>query len=106
MRVKRIYPCVCITQKPDTAVSTYYGMPELRVVSSESGGEFWQIRCPRCRRGGLLEFRSQYYALKDWNEMQLGLWRDECCNFWEDTISESCPEWRRKIYEEMKKNEV
>ena len=60
MRVKEVFPCVCIGSKPDTAVSTYYGMPELR-----TNGSFWQIRCPRCGRGGLMEFSSQYYALKD-----------------------------------------
>jgi len=96
MRVKEVFPCVCISHKPDTAVSTYYGMPELR-----TNGSFWQIRCPRCGRGGLMEFSSQYYALKDWNEMQIDLWRDECRDFWEGKKMTNVPEWRHEIYERM-----
>ena len=102
MRVKRIIPCVCITSKPDTAISTHYGMPELRVAkSSTTDKEFWQIHCPKCKRGGLLEFKSQYYALKNWNEMQLDLWRHECTDFWEGDILPNIPEWRREMYKEI-----
>lgn len=98
MKVKRIIPCVCIERKPDTAVTIHYGMPELRVSSD---GQFWQIQCPKCKRGGLLEFKSQYYALKNWNEMQLDLWRHECTDFWEGDILESIPEWRKEMYKEI-----
>ena len=99
MRVKRIIPCVCIEHKPNAGDSVFYGMPELTVSGGLSGErEYWYIRCPRCHRGGLMEFRSAYYALKDWNEMQTQLWRQECTSPFDDAILESCPQWRKEMY--------
>lgn len=106
MRVKRIIPCVCIEHKPNAGDSVYYGMPELRVAKGlNSGKEFWQIRCPRCQRGGLFEFSSPYYALKDWNRMQMSCWDWECTSPFEGGVLESCPQWRREMYAEIRRSE-
>lgn len=63
-----ILPCIC-TPDYDGAKSIYKGMPQLKV----SGGKrytFFTPFCPKCGRGGLIEYKSAYLALKAWNEMQ------------------------------------
>ena len=99
MRVKKIFPCVCIDHKPDAGDSTYYGFPILRVAAGLDK-EFWQIKYPNCGRGGCLEFPSQYYALKHWNEMQLWLWKNECFDFWTGELKD-VPKWKKEVYEEL-----
>lgn len=104
MRVKRILPCVCIDHKPDAGDSVHYGMPELRVAKGwNSSIEYWMIRCPSCQRGGLLEFSSPYFALKHWNKMQMSLWDMECTSPFDEGIIENCPQWRKEMYEEMRR---
>lgn len=68
MKVDKILPCIC-TPDYDSAKSIYNGMPQLKV----SGGKphtFFTPFCPKCGRGGLIEYKSAYLALKAWNEMQ------------------------------------
>jgi len=31
--------------------------------------QFWNVRCPKCGRGGAGEYKSAYLALKHWNEL-------------------------------------
>ena len=69
MKVDQIETCVCIDHEPTEADSVYYGMPQFKVTR----GQKWNIFCPNCGRGGGIEYKSQYLALKDWNEMQIGL---------------------------------
>ena len=49
--------------------SVYYGMPQLKVCGGKPH-TYFEVYCPNCGRGGLLQFKSAYLALKDWNEMQ------------------------------------
>lgn len=65
-----IIPCVCCDHEPSAGDSVYYGMPQLKVTQNM---EYYEIFCPRCGRGGLLQFKSAYLAVKDWNEMQIML---------------------------------
>ena len=100
MKVKRVLPCICISHKPNAGDQTYYGMPILTVTED---GRFWGIQCPACGRAGfgLHQYKSQYFALKAWNELQIGLWNSKCRDFWEDKPKEGCPEWRQEMYQEM-----
>lgn len=75
-KVKKIIPCVCIDHEPDVMDSVHYGMPQLK-VSSGNGKQFWTPFCPVCGRGGCSEYKSSYYALKAWNEMQERLWQEK-----------------------------
>ncbi len=79
MTVKHIVPCVCTKHPPTAADKTTYGMPVLFVSDSIAidGKQYWIAKCPVCGRGGLLEFNSSYLALKDWNDMQEKLYRQE-----------------------------
>lgn len=63
----RIMPCVCIDHEPNSGDSLYYGMPQFKVTDNM---DYWEIYCPNCGRGGLLQFKSPYLAVKDWNDMQ------------------------------------
>lgn len=80
--VKDIIPCVCTKEPPNKIDwyehSVYYGMPQLKVSNGiEEHIQFWVAFCPLCGRGGCVEYKSQYFALKHWNEMQTELWRSE-----------------------------
>lgn len=66
----KIIPCICCDHEPSAADSVYYGMPQLKVTQSM---DFFEIYCPNCGRGGLLQFKSAYLAVKNWNEMQESL---------------------------------
>lgn len=75
MRVPDIVPCVCVDHKPDVADSCYYGMPQLKVsVGLDTSKQFYTPYCPNCGRGGCIEYKSAYLALKGWNKMQTELW--------------------------------
>lgn len=63
----KIIPCICCDHEPTCADSIYYEMPQLKVTQNM---EYYEIYCPNCGRGGMLQFRSAYLAVKDWNEMQ------------------------------------
>ena len=65
MKVKKILRCVCSPDSEDDG-SIYYGMPQLKVTYNS---EFWEVFCPKCGRGGVFQYKSQYLALKNWNEM-------------------------------------
>lgn len=64
---KKITPCICCDHEPTAADSVYYGMPCLQPTADMN---HWSIYCPVCGRGGIQQFSSPYYAVKDWNEMQ------------------------------------
>ena len=81
MKVDKILPCVCCDHEPNTGDSVYYGMPQLKVCGGKPE-TFFEVYCPVCGRGGLLQFKSAYLALKDWNEMQQDL-RDYFCSYGE-----------------------
>lgn len=70
MKVGEILPCVC-TQDADLTADGYAGMPILRTYGGADN--YFNYQCPNCGRGGLLQFKSAYLALKDWNEMQRNL---------------------------------
>lgn len=65
-----IIPCVCCEHESSVADSIYYGMPQIKVTKDM---KYYEAFCPICGRGGLLQFKSAYLAIKDWNEMQLML---------------------------------
>lgn len=70
MKVDKIIPCICCDHEPNAGDSVYYGMPQLKV----SGGKpdtYFSVFCPVCGRGSqLMQYKSAYLALRDWNEMQ------------------------------------
>lgn len=76
--VEKITPCVCNDHPPDTSDSVYYGMPQLKVSCGlEPHKQFWTAYCPECGRGGCIEYKSPYLALKAWNKMQERLWKSK-----------------------------
>lgn len=78
MTVDEIIPCVCIDHEPTCADSVYYGMPQLKVSNSISEHkQFWSAFCPKCGRGGCIEYKSAYLALKHWNNLMDRLWKFE-----------------------------
>ncbi len=68
MQVGKVLPCVCIDHEPDVGDSVFYGMPQLKVAGYD-GKPLYTPYCPRCGRGGMLQYKSAYLALKAWNEM-------------------------------------
>lgn len=80
--VEKIVPCIC-TQKQRNKTewydfSVYHGMPQLKVSDGiTEHTQFWSAFCPSCKRGGCIEYKSPYFALKHWNEMQTELWKNE-----------------------------
>lgn len=77
MRLPYIVPCVCTDDKPDVMESCYYGMPQLKVSVGfyDESRQFYSAYCPNCGRGGCVEYKSSYLALKGWNKLQENLWR-------------------------------
>ena len=63
----KITPCICAAHEPTAGDSCYYGMPQFYVTADMND---WELQCPVCGRGGRLQFKSPYLAVKDWNEMQ------------------------------------
>ena len=74
MKVERVIPCVCLDHQLTYADSVFEGMPQLKV---EPSGKFFTAYCPKCGRGGCIQHKSAYLALKNWNEMQDSLWQRE-----------------------------
>jgi hypothetical protein len=70
MKVDRVETCVCCDHEPTVADSCFYGMPQLKISPSYTGKYWFVVYCPNCGRGGLIEYKSAYLALKHWNEMQ------------------------------------
>lgn len=75
MRLAGITPCICCEANyaEGHINSVYYGMPQLRVAGGLSGNQYYDAYCPKCGRGGLIQYKSAYLALKAWNEMQYDL---------------------------------
>lgn len=73
MKIK-IIPCIC-SEPIDENESIYDGMPQLKVtnLNKNCDTQFYTPFCPKCGRGGLLQFKSSYLALKHWNEMQISI---------------------------------
>lgn len=93
----RITPCVCIDHVPTTADSVHYGMPELKLSCNM---KWFTPYCPVCGRGGMMEYKSAYLAIKGWNAMQNGLWefrkREEAG---EDALFEAVEEYKKEELE-------
>ena len=69
MTVERVLPCICSSAKLND--DRFCGMPVLQVVNTNrSNLQYWRVQCPKCGRGGILDFNSAYKALKSWNDMQ------------------------------------
>lgn len=60
-----IIPCICSENQPENSV--YSGMPRLKVTKNM---DFFEAYCPVCGRGGLIQYKSAYLAVKGWNRMQ------------------------------------
>ena len=70
MTVDKIIPCVCCEHPPSVDDASHYGMPILMPYNSlKDHLQFWQAKCPKCGRGGVIDYKSAYLALKGWNEM-------------------------------------
>lgn len=70
MRVGNIIPCVCC-EEPLWSMNGYAGMPVIRTYGGVD--RYFEAICPKCGRGGFIQYTSVYLALKAWNEMQEGL---------------------------------
>ncbi len=70
MKIK-IIPCIC-SEPIDEYSDIYDGMPQLKVTNynEHCNSQYYEAYCPICGRGGLMQFKSAYLALKNWNEMQ------------------------------------
>lgn len=70
MKIK-IIPCICCELIDETS-NIYDGMPQLRVTNYNKScdTQYYEVFCPKCGRGGMLQFKSTYLALKYWNKMQ------------------------------------
>lgn len=62
-----IIPCICCDHEPDCGDSVYYGMPQLKITGKM---DYFEAYCPNCGRGGYLQFKSAYLAIRNWNKMQ------------------------------------
>lgn len=71
MTVDKIIPCVCCEHPPSVADSSEYGMPILIPYNSSAKEhlQFWNVKCPKCGRGGCVDEKSAYLALKKWNQI-------------------------------------
>lgn len=70
MTVERITPCVCCDHLPNEADAHDYGMPVLIPCNGlKPFQQFWEAKCPQCGRGGLVQYKSAYLALRGWNEL-------------------------------------
>lgn len=70
-----IIPCICSEETANDSV--YSGMPQLKVTDNM---EFFEIFCPACGRGGLIQYKSAYLAVKGWNKMQKRLRNEDIFN--------------------------
>lgn len=72
MTVNKIIPCVCCEHPPSVDDSCKYGMPILIPCNSSVKDhlQWWEVKCPKCGRGGITQYKSAYLALKSWNELQ------------------------------------
>ena len=78
MTVDKIIPCICCDHPPSVDDRSEYGMPVLKLANSSIPHlQFYTAECPFCGRGGVLQFKSAYLALKNWNEMQQQLYESE-----------------------------
>ena len=69
MTVDRIIPCVCCEHPPSVDDGSSYGMPILKPSNGFLDHlQFWIAECPKCGRGGIIQYKSAYLALKAWNE--------------------------------------
>ena len=73
MKIK-IISCIC-SEPVNKYGDIYDGMPQLKVTdyNEKCNTQYYEAFCPKCGRGGLIQFKSAYLALKNWNEMQKNL---------------------------------
>lgn len=70
----KVLKCVCFKESCEPGGEGIFdGMPYLRTSSNM---DCWEAYCPNCRRGGIVQYKSPYLALKAWNAMQWGLRSD------------------------------
>lgn len=72
MTVDKIIPCICCEHPPSVDDKHEYGMPILIPCNSsvKDHMQWWEVKCPKCGRGGMIQYKSAYLALKSWNELQ------------------------------------
>lgn len=92
MTVDKIIPCICCEHPPSSVTGPWdYGMPILIPHNAGEHRQLWDARCPNCGRGGFMEEKSAYLALKKWNSIMESLyeldgkpiiyeeeWKDTC----------------------------
>lgn len=81
MKIDRIIPCTCIKYKPASCVSTYYGLPVLRVSAYDRGDKlfnYFGAVCPRCGNHMIgNQYESAFLALRAWNEWMGKQWEQK-----------------------------
>lgn len=107
MKVKKIYPCVCIKEDPEEKNLIDYGMPDLAVSQITNRGNIWMSAyCRNCGRGDRwMNQKSAYYALKYWNEIQKTCWSVLCTDIGGNRKPE-VKDWQWRIFEETRNETV
>lgn len=76
MTVEYIIPCICCEQKQNKIGNAYSGMPILLVTGNYNPHvQFYDVQCPKCKRGGMFQDKSAYIALKRWNNLMRECYR-------------------------------
>lgn len=77
-----VLKCVCFKETSEPGgEGRYDGMPHLQTTPDMN---CWEAYCPNCGRGGIIEYKSPYLALKSWNVMQEGLRSPYSALFYDD----------------------
>ena len=58
--IKKVEECVCGS------------MPDIQ-PENLIGCVYYRIQCLNCGRGGVIQYKTTYQAIKDWNDMQTKL---------------------------------
>ena len=73
-KIGKAETCVCWSGERNAENDWWDGMPHLKIVDNGLvNNHAYVAYCPKCGRGGIIEFPTVYKALKDWNEMQQSL---------------------------------
>ena len=73
MTVDFIIPCICTTEN-----RRFSGMPVLKPQNTNRPHtQYWRAQCPRCGRGGIIDYPSVFKCMDAWNKMQKGLYQSD-----------------------------
>ena len=74
MTVDFIIKCICVAGEYSNGL--WHGLPELKVSNTNRPHtQYWRAQCPKCGRGGIIDYPSAFKCLDAWNKMQKDLYR-------------------------------